>query len=322
MARSRAAFAFSTTLLLSASALVSASVLLSAAARAGDLTYLSPDGDIAFSGSYGLTSIKANEFVWEGKTKVSQLIWKSSYVSTFNADLRIELPKDWYLNARGTIGLGGNGHMTDYDWLVPGAAWSDRSKHPDTRLNHYFVGAIEAGRQVISYEGTDVSLGAGFKYTDVKWAAWGGSYVYTYYDFRDTRGTFDPKEKGISYRQSWPVPYLGVNLSHTQGNWTFAGSLQGGLAIDAYGTDDHWVRNLRFYDYYFNKPTVSASASIAYALRENTSLFVSGSFDKTFRARADTKAVDTTTGATAWYKDGAGGDFRSTTVSVGLKGRF
>jgi outer membrane protease len=292
------------------------------AASASDLTFLSPDGGVSFSGSYGLTSLKANEFVWAGSTKVSQLKWKSSYVSTFNADLKVELPKDWYLSARATVGFGGDGHMADFDWQVPGNVWTDRSQHPDTRLTHYLVGGLEAGRQVLSYDGTDLSLGAGFKYTDVKWSAWGGSYVYSVGGFRDTRGNFDPKQKGISYRQSWPVPYIGVNLEHTEGDWTFAGSLQGGLAVDAYGTDDHWVRNLRFYDYYFTKPAMSLSASAAYAVRENISVFVSGSFDKMFRARADTKEIDTTNNATAWYKNGAGGDFQSMTVSLGLKGTF
>jgi omptin len=291
-------------------------------AHAADMTFLSEDGDIAFSGSYGLTSIKANEFVWEGKTKISQLIWKSKYVSTFNADLKIELPKDWYLNARGTIGLGGDGHMADFDWLSTNSEWSDRSLHPDTRLNHYLVGSIEAGREVLSYWGTDLSLGAGFKYTDLKWTAWGGSFVYSNGGFRDSRGHFDLDEKGISYRQSWPVPYLAANFSHTEGKWTFAGSLQGGLAVDAYGTDDHWVRKLRFTDYYFTKPAVSIGASAQYAVRTNTSIFVSGSFDKMFRARADTKELDTTSGDTAWYEDGAGGDYQAMTVSFGVKGVF
>lgn len=310
MALSRAIFVFS---------LVMAGA---STAKAGDVSYLSPDGDVSFSGSYGLTAIKANEYVWEGSTKVSQLIWKSSYVSTFNADLKVELPKAFYLSARATIGLGGDGHMADFDWLVPGKDWSDRSLHPDTRLNHYLVGGIEAGREVVSYNGTDISLGAGFKYTDVKWTAWGGSFVYTFNSFRDSRGEFDPNEKGISYRQSWPVPYIGANFVHMSGNWTFAGSLQGGIAVDANGTDDHWVRKLRFYDYYFTRPAMSVSASAAYAMRDNISVFVSGSFDKMFRTRADTKAIDTTSGDSVWFKDGAGGDFQSATISLGLKGVF
>ena len=87
------------------------------AASASDLTFLSPDGGVSFSGSYGLTSLKANEFVWAGSTKVSQLKWKSSYVSTFNADLKVELPKDWYLSAHATVGFGG-------DDATPGGASS------------------------------------------------------------------------------------------------------------------------------------------------------------------------------------------------------
>ncbi|MBL0371282.1 omptin family outer membrane protease [Rhizobium sp. KVB221] len=289
---------------------------------AADMEAQSADGTVSISGSYGLTSLKANEFVWEGSTKVSQLKWNSKYVSTFTGDLKLELPKDWYLNARATIGLDGNGHMADFDWMAAGQPWSHRSLHPDTRLNHYLVGGVEVGRELLSHEGTDISLGAGFKYTDVKWAAWGGSYVYSTSGFRDDRGNFPDDEKGISYRQAWPVPYLGANLSHTEGAWTFAGSLQAGVAVDAYGTDDHWMRDLRFYDYYFTKPAVSVSASAEYALRDSMLLFVSGSFDKMFSARADTRVVNKNNGRESWFDDGAGGDFRAMTVSIGLKAAF
>lgn len=292
------------------------------AAHAGDVTLQSVDGAVTFSGSYGITAIKANEYVYEGKAKLSQLIWESRYVSTFTGGLTVELPKDFYFRGKGVIGLGGDGYMTDYDWLVQDKPWSDRSQHPDTRLNHYFVGSLEIGRTVLSRDDTDLGLGAGFKYTDVKWSAWGGSYVYSNNGFRDARGEFDPDQKGISYRQSWPVAYLGANLTHTSGAWTFSGSLQGGLALDAYDVDDHWVRKLRFYDYFETTPAVSVSGSVDYAVWNNASLYLGGSFDRMFRVRGDTKMVDTTSGAHRWFRDGAGGDYRSMTVSFGLKGRF
>lgn len=291
-------------------------------AHADDIKLQSLDGAVTFSGSYGLTAIKANELVYEGKVKVSQLIWKSSYVSTLNGAVTVELQKDWYLGARGTIGFGGDGHMADFDWLQAGKPWSDRSLHPDTRLDHYIVASVEIGRTLLSRDGTDIGLGAGFKYTDVQWSAWGGSYVYSDNGFRNSRGHFDPDEKGISYRQAWPVPYIGVNLSHHQGDWTISGSLQGGLSVNAYDIDDHWVRSLRFYDYLETTPTVSITSSIDYAVWDNASLYVSGSFDKMFRVRADTKAIDRTTGEKQWFRDGAGGDYRSAMVSFGLKGKF
>jgi omptin len=291
-------------------------------ASADEFKLQSLDGTVSFSGSYGLTSIRANELVFEGKAKVSQLIWKSNFVSTLNGAVKVALTQDWYFNASGTIGLGGNGHMADYDWLQPGQPWSDRSLHPDTRLDHYFVAGIEAGRTLVSRDGTDIGLGVGFKYTDVQWSAYGGSYIYSENGFRDSRGHFPRGEKGISFRQSWPVPYLGLNLSHHDGPWTFAAALQAGVTVKADDIDDHWVRSLRFYDYLETAPTLSLASSVDYTVWNNASLYLSGSFDKMFRARADTKQVDNTNGKVDWYPNSAGGDFRSATVSFGLKGRF
>lgn len=302
--------------------LTSLAFAIAGVAHADDVRLQSLDGTVTFTGSYGLTAIKANEYVYEGKAKLSQLIWKSAYVSTLNGAVKVELPRDFYLDVRGTIGLGGDGHMADFDWQKPGMPWSDRSLHPDTRLDHYYVASLELGRTLISRDGTDIGLGAGFKYTDVQWSAWGGSYIYSDGGFRDTRGTFDPNEKGITYRQSWPAPYLGVNLSRHDGNWTFSGALQAGLTVESYDIDDHWVRSLRFYDYFETAPTISVAGAIDYTVWNNASLYLSGSFDRIFRARGDTKAVDTSTGETEWYDEGAGGDFRSATVAFGLRGVF
>ena len=302
--------------------LASFALTVAGSAYADDLKLQSLDGMVTFSGSFGVTGVRAKEFVYQGKAKLSQLNWKSDYISTVTGAVTVALPKEFYLSATASVGFNGNGHMADFDWLQPGKPWSDRSLHPDTRLDHYFVGGVEIGRMLISHDGTDIGLGAGFKYTDIQWSAWGGSYVYSFNGFRDTRGHFDPDEKGISYRQAWPVPYLGLNLSHHEGNWTFSSALQGGLAIDAYDIDDHWVRSLRFYDYFETTPTVSIASSINYTMWNNASLYFSGSFDRIFRVRGDTKMVNTNNGNERWFYNGAGGDYRSATVSFGLKGTF
>ena len=290
-------------------------------ASAGDMLLASADGAVVFRGSYGITAIEANELVYEGKRKVSQLIWESRAVSTFTGEVKVDFDR-FFLRATGTIGTGGDGHMRDYDWLVPGRSWSDRSIHPDTRLNHYFAGSIEAGREILSHDGTTVALGGGVRYTDVKWAAWGGSYVYSVGGFRDSKGNFPDDEKGISYRQQWPVPFPGVNVAHTEGAWTFSGAFQGGVAIDGKGTDDHWMRNLRFIDHVETTPAMMISASAEYEFRPDTAFFVSGAFDRIFRGRADTDMIDKFSGQTFRFADGAGADYMSMTVSLGLRGRF
>lgn len=296
--------------------------IIAGSATADEVKLQSLDGTVTFTGSYGLTSIKANEYAYQRKTKISQLIWQSQYVSTLTGSVRIELSKDWYVDGRGTVGLGGDGHMADFDWLQPGGAWSDRSRHPDTRLNHYFVASLEIGRMLVSQAGTDIGIGAGFKYTDVQWSAWGGSFVYSDRGFRNVRGHFDPNEKGISYRQAWPVPYLGINLKHQLGRWTFSGALEAGIAIDAYDVDDHWVRNLRFHDDMKTTPSVSVASSIDYAMWNNASLYLGGSLDKIFRVRADTTTINTISGVQHRQPNDAGADFRAATVSFGLKGTF
>lgn len=293
-----------------------------AVAQAGDMLLSSADGSVIFHGSYGITAVKANELVYEGKAKVSQLIWKSQGISTFTGDATFALDKSFYVKASGTIGFGGDGHMADYDWFNPGGPWTHRSQHPDTRLDHYFALSLEAGREILSHDGTSISLGGGVKYTDVKWSAYGGSYVYSDTGFRADRGNFPDGEKGISYQQQWPVPYLGINASHTEGAWTFGSALQGGIAIDADGTDDHWMRDLRFIDHFDTTPAVMISASAEYEFRPDTAFYVSGAFDHMFRTRADTDAINKATGGKQKFPDGAGADYQSMTVSLGLRGKF
>ena len=293
-----------------------------AVAQAGDMLLSSADGSVIFRGSYGITAVKANELVYEGKAKVSQLIWKSQGISTFTGDATFALDKSFYVKASGTIGFCGDGHMADYDWFNPGGPWTHRSQHPDTRLDHYFALSLEAGREILSHDGTSISLGGGVKYTDVKWSAYGGSYVYSDTGFRADRGNFPDGEKGISYQQQWPVPYLGINASHTEGAWTFGSALQGGIAVNADGTDDHWMRDLRFIDHFDTTPAVMISASAEYEFRPDTAFYVSGAFDHMFRTRADTDAINKATGGKQKFPNGAGADYQSMTVSLGLRGKF
>lgn len=294
---------------------------LPAAAAAADQLQTSADGAVMFRGSYGITAIEANELVYNGKQKLSQLIWQSTAVSTFTGDLRVEMDQ-FYVRGIASIGLGGDGDMRDYDWLLSGSPWSHRSVHPDTRLNHYFTGSFEVGRPVFLRDGTTVSLGGGVKYTDVKWSAWGGSYVYSDTGFRKDKGDFDPDDKGISYRQQWPVPFVGVDLSHSDGPWTVAGALQGGVAVQGTGTDDHWMRDLRFIDHVYATPAMMISASTEYEVRPATAVYVSGAFDQVFRGRADTEMINKDSGDRRQFDDGAGADYMSLTLSLGLRGKF
>ncbi|MBB4065521.1 omptin family outer membrane protease [Gellertiella hungarica] len=300
------------------------------AALAADATvYTNADNSFSLSGGIGLMNIDAGEFVYDGDYTISRLDWESRGVVLFTLNGEAELPHDFLLKASLSTGIKGNNHMTDYDWIYPDNAgpngpddWTDRSQHPDTELDHYWSGSLEIGKQVYATEDTRLSLGAGFKYTDVKWSAVGGSYIYSGSAFRDTVDNFGPNEKVISYRQQIPVLYATAGVSHDVGNWTLGGALKGGLSLGIRDTDDHWLRDLRFYDDMKAAPMLGADLSASYHYNENTSFYLAGGFEKIFHARGDVETINTVTGDSAKTSDASGADFRSMQISFGVNMKF
>lgn len=292
-------------------------------ALADDQAPAMPDGIFSVYGGYSMAHIQSDELVYGGGQKLSELNWESKYVSIFTVGLSADVDKSWTVKGDVDIGTGGDGHMVDYDWLYGPDAWSERSIHPDTRLDHYFSADIQVSREVYKDMQSTLSLGAGFNYSDVKWTAYGGSYVYSTFDFRDTVGNFPDGEKGISYRQKVPVGYLTINGEHKIGQWTLGGSLRGGMSFGIEDIDDHWMRNARFYDSMEIAPMLGATITADYAINDRASLYFSGSFDRVFRADGDMRMTDTT-GATpdASYDDAAGASFQAMSIGFGLKGTF
>ncbi|GEO84576.1 MULTISPECIES: omptin family outer membrane protease [Alphaproteobacteria] len=313
------------TRLLTTTALLGAMALgLPNFAFAADDIFTSPDGAFSVYGGVGLAYIKAEEFVYDGSHKLSQLDWESKGMTLYTLGADAQIDKNWKVRAAFNVGTGGNGHMVDYDWMDYGISdWTDRSIHPDTELDHYFSGSIEVDRGIYENETTSFDVGAGFRYTDVKWTAYGGSYIYSGGGFRDTVGSFPDGERGISYQQKIPVGFLAVNGSHTIGALTLSGGLQGGLSFGIDDIDDHWMRDLRFYDSMKIAPMLGANITANYQISQMASLFVTGSFEKVFHERGDMKIVDTTgASADSHSSDSAGATYQAMSISFGLKGTF
>lgn len=295
-------------------------------ALADDTLFTASNDMFTISGSVGLANISGGEYVYAGSHKMSQLDWESTGVTLYTAEIGADIDKNWSVKAKFSAGFGGDGHMVDYDWMSETHdEWSDRSVHPDTELAHYFTGSIEIDRDVYSNETTTLALGAGFRYSDVKWDAYGGSYIYSSGDpdFRDLVGEFPDGEQGISYQQKIPVGFLAANVEHTAGRFSFTGGLQGGLSFGIDDIDDHWMRNARFYDYMDAAPTIALNLGANYALTPSAAVYVSGSFERVFHAKGSMDMYDTTTGDLVASEDNAAGaTFQAMSISVGLKGTF
>lgn len=296
------------------------------ASFADDTIARSAGGEMWLTGSVGLMNIKAREYVYAPDNQGSELDWDSKGVVVFSLGGGAEITNDWKIRGNVNIGTGGNGYMADYDWIDPNytdkskSGWSDRSLHPDTRLDHYVSASVEITRDLIAAETGRVGVLGGFKYTDVQWSSFGGSYIYSSLGPRDTIGEFDSGTKVISYRQKIPTAYLGLDGSTTFERLTVSGGVNGGLSFGINDVDDHWLGPSHFEDAMKAAPLLMVSAAVDYKVTPSASLYLAGDFEKVFRAKGDMSVTEG--GTTEHNKNAAGASFQSMSVKFGLRGTF
>jgi plasminogen activator len=296
-----------------------------------DTLVVDEQGIVTISGGIGIVSLKANEYVYAGPgsdTRLSQLIWEST-APMLTAGLDIALPEGWTFSANAQIAMGGDSYMEDYDWIAPYATgtgdddWSHRSQHDDTDLDWYFNGSLLLGHDFAVSDNVTVNVNGGFKYTDVQWSAYGGSYVYSEGGYRNEVGDFADGEPGISYRQSFPALVAGIDLESKHDALTFGAGVQGGFTLYGTGDDRHWMRDLNFIDNLGSAPLLSARANVGYEVADGMNLFLEGTVEKIFTARGDTDEFDIPTGVqTDFYPDQADGDLFAASITGGIKGTF
>ena len=293
---------------------------------ADDIVARSAAGDMWLSGSVGLMNIKAREYVYAPDNQGSELDWDSKGVVVFSLGGGAEIANGWKIRTKVDIGTGGNGYMADYDWIDPNYTdkskngWSDRSLHPDTRLDHYVSGSIEIARDLITAETGRVGMLGGFKYSDVQWSAFGGSYIYSTTTPRDTVGDFAPGDKVISYRQKIPTAYLGLDGSTVFDRLTLSGGVNGGLSFGINDIDDHWLGPTHFEDAMKAAPLLMLSAAADYKITPNASIFIAGDFEKVFSATGDMTKTESRT--TDYNKGAAGASLQNMSVKFGQRGTF
>lgn len=281
------------------------------------------DGAVRYFAGIGMANIKAGEYVYSGDRKISQLDWESKGVKTGTIGAEVDIGYAWRLKGRLDVGLGGDGYMEDRDWLDSSySGWTDQSLHPDTELDRYINVMIEAERALVDTGATRLGVGGGIGYTDVKWTARGGSYIYTDVTLHDTVGDFADGERGITYEQRIPTLFLTANAEQRLGALTISGILRGGAAIGYKGIDDHWMRDLHFTDKMDLAPMMGATVNADYKILPSASVYLGGDFQKIFKTRGDTSVRNTVTGAGGSTDDGAAANYESVMVTAGLKGTF
>lgn len=308
------------------------------AAKAGD--YFGEDDDyfsqaappfkvsndtVQFGASLGAMFIEGNEYVFDGDYRLSQLIWQSK-VPVLRGSLAVRVGNGFSIRADGSTAAFGNSFIEDYDWLGGSDAfnnWTHRSQHPDTRLDHYFTGSLSGAYDLFNDGQSSVRATAGVEYTDVKWTAYGGSYLYSVGGFRDTSGTFADGVAVGDYRQQFPVIFGGFDGDVDFGSVRWGGMLRGGVTVYPRGTDNHFLRDLQFIDYLSPAPTFALGTDIGFKVGEHAEVTIAARYDQIIRQRGRTEIYQISNGNRLTVEPDAGaGDFHSLQLTGGLKGTF
>lgn len=285
------------------------------------------DVNYTFSGSIGYSWIKADELVYDEDNRISHLIWKSQ-MPILNGKITADIGSDLTFSGNLNVGLTGSGNLHDYDWLsdVGGFSgydfnnWTDHSLS-ETDLDRYISFDVALGHNFVINPQNTLNIHGGFKYTNVKWTAYGGDYVYSSTDFRDTEGTFSDG-KVISYEQRLPALFIGSEWTTKLDRWSFSALGRVGVTVSGKDVDDHWLRNLRFNETFDSAPYFELQANTSYSFNEQTSLYVTAGFEKHLKMRGDTQTFDHSDNTVSFVPDGAGASLQAATVSAGLKVKF
>lgn len=289
-------------------------------------SYATPDDTLRLDAGIGAIYLEGNEKVMLGDYTLSHLIWQSK-APVLRGSIALDVGAGLSIRAEGSTAAFGTSYMEDYDWLKGDDTfdnWSHRSQHPDTAIDHYFTGAASLGYELVKDETAVIRAHAGFKYTDVQWTAYGGTYLYSSAGgFRDIPGSIPDGTPSITYRQQFPELFLGFDGEERYGNIRVGGLLRGGMTFLSTATDDHWLRDLRFVDALYVAPTVTVGADVGFALGPNAEFTIAGRYDHIFEQRGDTTYIDIPSGTqTGSLTDVAAGALRSAEVTAGLHGSF
>jgi outer membrane protease len=289
------------------------------------VSYAAPEDTVRIQAGIGAMYLQGDEKVVSGNNTISHLIWQTK-TPVLRGSIAVDFGGGLSASLEGSVAGFGSSYMEDYDWLRGNYTfdnWSDRSQHPDTRLDHYFTGAAALGYELVNHDNAVIRVHGGFKYTDVKWTAYGGTFVYSGVGFRDTTGSFADGVPGITYRQQLPELFLGFDGEEDYGSFRLGGLLRGGLTFLAVATDDHWLRNLRFVDSLYVAPTFTAGVDMGFDIGSNAEFILAARYDHIFEQRGDTRYYDIPTGTQiGGAVNAATGALRSAELTAALKGSF
>lgn len=194
----------------------------------------------------------SHELVYDASNgrKMSELIWTMDDVVVIGGKVAIRPSHWWSVEMGGYINATHEATMDDYDWFYPTTTdWTHWSHHEDTSLERALMIDLSTKLALWRTDFFDLQGIAGYRWDKFDWTGYGGNFIYsTPGNFRDDTGSFTPGEPGISYKQEYSTPYIGLGGQVHAGDFTVNGSVAASWWASMHTVDNHWLRQLEFQD--------------------------------------------------------------------------
>ena len=281
------------------------------------------ENGLSLSTSLGILSAKAHEYVYYSGTesKLSQLDWRIKNAAIINAEFNYDFLAWFSVNGRGWTTLAkSKSVMDDYDWFNPyQETWTDWSHHENTHLNYANELDLSLRAWLLQQQDYKLGLAAGYQWSSFSWRANGGCYQYNNGTYT---GCFASDQPGIGYQQKFSTPYVGLAGKYFINNFEFNALLKYSNWVTARDHDEHYERNLTFYEHGNNFTYYAATLNSGYFVSPHAKVFVEAAYNHYSNGRADTEIIDNDTGKHGYEDDSAGLSNKNYSIALGMQYLF
>ena len=276
---------------------------------------------LSISASLGYLSGESKEYVYDTPSgqKISELDWKISSAPILRGEVYFPLFHRLDVNAQGWITLDqGNAVMDDYDWLNPNQTfWTHWSHHDDTHLRHANQFDLNLRAWFIQKQSYELGGIAGYQRNLFSFRAQGGCYTY---DNGKKTGCFTPGQSVLGYKQIFKSPYIGLAGTYRMRSIELNGLFRLSNWVKANDVDQHYLRNLTFYDQGNDFAYYNTVLNAGVFLKPHVKLFVEGSLSYFLKNYSDTEMIDNNTGSQEYSPQGSSGlGNRNYIIALGIQ---
>ncbi|MBC8953228.1 omptin family outer membrane protease [Xenorhabdus sp. PB62.4] len=278
---------------------------------------------LSFDVGLGWLKGESKEYVYDpnSKYKISQLNWNIGNALIAKGNISWDAFYRLTLNTRGWIKLTSrNSSMDDYDWEFKQSHWSDWSSSPDSPLNYANEFDLNATGWLIKQFNYKLGAILGYQETRFSWTAYGGHYIY---NNGMNVGDFPSGTQGIGYQQKYRFPYIGLIGQYRYQDLEFNVLLKFSQWVKAKDHDEHYMRNLTFYEESNNVRYYSISIDAGYYVTPKVKVYTAFVWNKYREGKGDMMKIDNDS-RTNYYSggDSAGIANRNYSIDLGVQYRF